>query len=95
MISYCCNSLILQPEQPGGVGSIPGRLRRIATNDPRNVVESGILQTCISDHCVVYVVRKYFGSQKPQHKRIATRQMKNFDGELFLIDLASVDWQAL
>ena len=30
----------------------------IATNDPRNVVESGVMQTCISDHYVVYVVRK-------------------------------------
>ena len=48
----------------------------IATNDPRNVVESGVLQTCISDHYVVYVVRKYFGSLKPQHKMITTRQMK-------------------
>ena len=67
----------------------------IATNDPRNVVESGVLQTCISDHYVVYVVRKHFGSLKPQHKMITTRQMKNFDEELFLGDLASVDWQAI
>ena len=67
----------------------------IATNDPRNVVESGVLQTCISDHYVVYVVRKYFGSLKPQHKMITTRQIKNFDEELFLGDLASVDWQAI
>ena len=67
----------------------------IATNDPRNVVELGVLQTCISDHYVVYVVRKYFGSLKPQHKMITTRQMKNFDEELFLGDLASVDWQAI
>ena len=44
---------------------------------------------------MVYVVRKYFGSLKPQHKMITTRQMKNFDEELFLGDLASVDWQAI
>ena len=44
---------------------------------------------------MVYVVRKYFGSLKPQHKMITTRQMKNFDEELFLSDLASVDWQAI
>ena len=67
----------------------------IATNDPRNVVESGVQQTCISDHYVVYVVRKYFGSLKPQHKMITTRQMKNFDEELFLGDLASVDWRSI
>ena len=67
----------------------------IATNDLRNVVESGVLQTCISDHYVVYVDRKYFGSLKPQHKIITTQQKKNFDEELFLGDLASVDWQAI
>ena len=44
---------------------------------------------------MVYVVRKYFGSLKPQHKMITTPQMKNFDEELFLDDLASVDWQAI
>ena len=63
----------------------------IATNDPRNVVESGVLQTCIIDH----YVRKYFGLLKPQHKMITTRQMKNFDEELFLGDLASVDWRSI
>ena len=67
----------------------------IATSDPRNVVESGVLQTGISDHYVVYVVRKYFGSLKAQHKMITTRQMKNFDQELFFKDLTSVDWQAI
>ena len=66
----------------------------IATSDARNVVESGVLQSCISDHYVVYVVRKYFGSLKPQHKMISTRQIKNVDEGLFLSDLASVDWQA-
>ena len=44
---------------------------------------------------MVYVVRKYFGSLKPQHKMITTRQMKNFDEELFLDDLASVDWRSI
>ena len=37
----------------------------MATNDPCNVVVSCVLQTCISDHYVVFVVRKYFGSLKP------------------------------
>ena len=44
---------------------------------------------------MVYVVRKYFGSLKPQHKMITTRQMKNFDEELLLGDLASVDWRSI
>ena len=52
---------------------------RIATNDPRNIVGSSVLQTSISDHYVVYVVRKKFGSLKPQHQMITTRQLKHFE----------------
>ena len=99
MILYCCNPLILQPEQSGGVWiryqAACDELRGIATYDLRLIVESGVLQTCICYHYLVHVVRKYFGLLKPQHKMIATRQMKNFYEERFLTDLASVEWQAL
>ena len=48
----------------------------------------------LSDHYLVYAVRKFCGGLNKQHKVIKTRQMKNFDEELFLADTASVDWQA-
>ena len=43
----------------------------------------------------MYTVRKFHGGVTKQHKVIKTRQMKNFDKELFLSDLASVDRQSL
>ena len=60
-----------------------------------NVVESGVLKTFISDHYLVYVCRKFRGSLSAKHKVITSRQMKNFDKDLFLSDLASVDWSAI
>ena len=63
----------------------------IAVSNHFNVVESGVLKTCISDHYLVYVCRKFRGSLSAKHKVITSRQMKNFDKDLFLSDLASVD----
>ena len=60
-----------------------------------NIVESGVYRVALSDHYLVYAVRKFRGGVTKQHKVIKTRQMKNFDKELFLSDLASVDWQSL
>ena len=91
--SFGLQQLISEPTRETASSSTV--IDHIATNDSRNVVESGVLQTCISDHYVVYVARKYFGSLKPQHKMITTRHMKTFDKELFLNDLASIDWQAI
>ena len=67
----------------------------IAVSNHFNVVESGVLKTCIIDHYLVYVCRKFRGSLSAKHKVITSRQMKNFDKDLFLSDLASVDWSAI
>ena len=67
----------------------------IAVSNHFNVVESGVLKTSISDYYLVYVCRKFRGSLSAKHKVITSRQMKNFDKDLFLSDLASVDWSAI
>ena len=54
---------------------------------------SGVYRVALNDYYLVYAVRKFRGGANKQHKVIRTRQMKNFDKELFLADLASVDWQ--
>ena len=64
----------------------------IAFSNPSNVVESGVVKCSISDHNLVYVTRKFRGSVKARHKVIRSRQMKNFDKDLFLQDLAAPDW---
>ena len=67
----------------------------IAISNHSNVVESGVVKTCISDHCLVYVTRKFRGSIKANHKVIMSRQMTNFDTYLFISDLAETDWSAI
>ena len=60
-----------------------------------DIVESGVFRVALSDHYLVYAVRKFHGGVTKQHKVIKTGQIQNFDKELFLSDLASVDWQSL
>ena len=42
----------------------------IATNSKSNIVTSGVYETSISDHYLVYCVRKFHGACKKQHKYI-------------------------
>ena len=70
-------------------------LDHVAVSNAINIVESGVYRVALSDHYLVYAVRKFRGTLNKQHKVIRTRQMKQFDKELFLADLASVDWHSL
>ncbi len=67
----------------------------IATTNKLNVVESGVRHIGLSDHYLIYMVRKFNGSLHKQHKSILTRSMKNFDETQFLNDLLSVDWKSI
>ena len=70
-------------------------LDHVAVSNINNIVESGVYRAALNDYYLVYAVRKFRGGVNKQHNVIKTRQMKNFDKELFLADLASVDWQTL
>ena len=65
----------------------------IATTCPNNVLESGVLKISMSDHYMVYCIRKLNSSFKKDHKAIKTRNMKNFSEEAFLQDVATINWQ--
>ena len=67
----------------------------VAISNPSNVVESGVVKKCISDHYLVYVTRKFRGSIKANNKEITSRQMKNFDNDLFISDLVETDLSAV
>ena len=67
----------------------------IAVNVECNIIESGVLKLALSDHHLVYAIRKFRGNIPCNHKMIKTRQMKNFNDELFLKDLVNVDWQQI
>ena len=65
----------------------------IATTCPINIFKSGILKLALSDHYMVYCIRKLNGSISKNHKSIKTRNMKKFSEEAFLGDVASIDWE--
>ena len=63
----------------------------IASTCPNNVVESGVLKISMSDHNMVYCIRRLNGSFKKDHKAIKTRNIKNFSEEAFLHDFATIN----
>ena len=67
----------------------------IAVSAASNIVESGVLKISISDHYMIFCVRKYRGALKGQHKKVNTRQMKDFDQNSFLSDISSIDWDSI
>ena len=51
----------------------------VATNTPANIVDSGVLKISLSDHYLVFCIRKFRGFIQRQPKLIRSRRMKNFD----------------
>ena len=41
---------------------------------------------------MVFCVRKFEGGVRKDHKTIKTRRMKNFNEQMFLNDVASINW---
>ena len=64
----------------------------IATTSPRNIVTAGVIPISLSDHFMVFSVRKFEGGVIKDHKTIKTRRMKNFNEQMFLNDVASINW---
>ena len=62
----------------------------IATTCARNIVESGVHKVSLSDHFMVYCIRKFDGAVKKDHKQIKTRSMKNFEEQDFLFYVSIV-----
>ena len=56
-------------------------------------MEAGARKISLSDHYMVYCVRKQNGSITKGHKMIKTRKMNNFMEGEFLADVASVCWE--
>ena len=50
----------------------------IAIISPRNILTSGVYKVTMSDHYMVYFVRKFNGNMKKDHKNIRISVMKTF-----------------
>ena len=64
----------------------------IACTSTQNILKSGVLPISMSDHFMVYCIRKFNGGVEKSHKIIKTRKMKNFNEEEFLAEVASMQW---
>ena len=62
----------------------------IATTYAVNIVESGVHKVSLSDHFMVYCIRKFDGAVKKDHKQIKTRNCEEQD---FLSDVSNIRWE--
>ena len=67
----------------------------VANNTPANIVDSGVLKISLSDHYLIFCIKKFRGFIQRQPKLIRSRRMKNFDYESFLFDLGQIDWDGI
>ena len=65
----------------------------IATTCARNIVKTGVHEVSLSDHFLVYCIRKFNGAVEKGHKRIKTRSMKHFKEDEFLSDVSDICWE--
>ena len=95
-MTSCFNSLLKSQqyiEEPTRVNlNTASTVDHIATICCRNIVNSGVYQLALSDHYLVYCIRKFNGEVTKDHKVIKTRKMRKFEEGQFLTDVASVCW---
>ena len=62
-----------------------------STNNNDLFMQSGVCHIGISDHSLIFAVRK-FSLPKRSPLIVQSRQFRNFDGDLFRTDLSLVQW---
>ena len=66
-----------------------------ATTGARNIITSGVHDVSMSDHYMVYCIRKFNGAVEKGHKTIKTNKMKTFNELAFLSDVAGINWEQM
>ena len=64
----------------------------IVTNTQEKISDSGVIHTGISDHSLVFAIRKISGVRK-QENTFEIRNMKNFDEEKFVAEQLKQHWE--
>ena len=65
----------------------------IATTRGRNIAESGVHKVSMSDHYMVFCVRKFNGALLKDRKIIKTRSMKHFNEIALLAEVSNICWE--
>ena len=58
----------------------------------RSIIKVGVCEVSLSDHYMVYCIRKFNGAVEKDHKKIKTRNMKHFSENQFLCDVSDICW---
>ena len=64
----------------------------IVTNTPEKISDSGVIHTGISDHSLVFAIRKIYVVKKDEHS-IEIRNIKNFNENKFISKLMQQHWE--
>ena len=75
-------------EEPARLSLIPLQIDHIAITHPQNTLKSGVHKISLSDHYMVYCVRKLNGAIQNGHKTLKARNRKNFREDHFLADIS-------
>lgn len=84
MENYQLSQVINKPTRITGTSST--LIDLFITNNPDSIVNSGVCTLSISDHNLVYAVRK-IGIPRKNPKYVETRNFKHFKANSFKIDL--------
>jgi hypothetical protein len=64
------------------------------TNKRENILQSGVIHLGISDHSLIYAVRK-FNSPKCRERLKLVRNFKNFNATDFVWDISQISWESV
>ena len=64
----------------------------ITTNTPEKISHSGVIHTGISDHSLVFAIRKIRVMQRNEKNCVEIRNMKNFDEKKLIDELLNQHW---
>ena len=89
---YQFNQLIKSPTRI--TDSTATLIDLVFTTDKEKIVSSGVLDCAISDHSLVFIIRR---AKKPRGgtKNIVYRKFKNYSAEQFTSDLHTASWDAI
>ena len=91
MEQFCLTNVIHEAKRTTNCSST--LLDIILTSHPERLATSGILQVGISDHDLIFVVKKQ-KLPRPKATTIDFRSIKNLDQNAFLSDLKNVPWNS-
>ena len=64
----------------------------ICTNSSEKVSQSGVIESGLSDHFIIFCTRKKVREHNGKHKNINIRSLKNYNQDTFRGNLRDIDW---